>query len=184
MASNEQAQDEGAAKVYDLCSRRRPRGDEPKVPWGQLHAQLREIGPAGIEGYARALASPYWPARKTAATMIRHAQAPETMERIVALLTAALSDANKKVRRCAVEDLLKLPVTDARKRDEFVPKILPLLNDPSNRVRRMSAWSLGRWAEAVPLAAAAEALAGERDRMARYWKERLVRSVLRAPADK
>ena len=63
-----------------------------------------------------------------------------TGETVIGLLKRALSDPNRKVRRFAVEALLQdeMDVGDERKRTEFVPLVIPLLRDRSNRVRRLA----------------------------------------------
>ena len=169
-----------AERVFDLLCRRRPRDDQPGVGWVQLAKELGEIGPSGLDGYVRAMACPYWAARKTAVSLMRFCESPETVETLVVLMTRALSDSDKKVRRSAAEDLLGLDVPEERKRREFVPRVLPLLDDASKRVRLMAAWSLRRFAEVVPLATAARSVVNETDPKVRHFKDRLLRSVLDA----
>ena len=100
--------------------------------------RLRRIGTPGIEGFIRAFAQPH--ARTRAWTVLMLAGSPpDNTELIIELLKKGLKDTNKRVRRCAAMALLRLDISDERKRDEFIPLIAELLTDRSRNVRRVMA---------------------------------------------
>ena len=94
-------------------------------------------------------------------------------------LTQALRDSNRKIRKEAAWCLLQIDVAEERKVREFIPLLLPLLNDPSGRVRGSIAQLLAHdWAEHVPLESAAWAVLNTKDGILRVQMEELLRSVL------
>lgn len=80
--------------------------------------------------------------------------------------------------------LLHLEVEEQRKRRDFVPALVPLLRDPTPRVRKRAASELRPWAADIPLTAAALALAEEEDAAARGAMTRLVQAIVAAQAQK
>ena len=169
-----------AERVYDLIYRFRPRGDEPRVGWYEVVAELRKIGAKGIDGFIKAFASPYFHTRVGALRFLMADPPDESRELVIEMCKKALNDSNKQVRRFAVGALLDIQVDDRRKREEFLPLILPLLNDRSKFTRRMVAWRLMSWTEAIPLALAARSLLDEDDRCALDCKKVIVRKILDA----
>jgi RNA polymerase sigma factor (sigma-70 family) len=167
-----------AQKVFALVARPEP----PLEEWPNIAAELRRIGARGAEGLVRALQSPDWRARVTAAIMIR--QSGVAPEPVVEMLRACLSDSNQGVRGCAASALLALEVGDERKRREFVPLIVPHLGDLARGVRRRTAELLRDWAADVPLEAAAGALAREKHRATLARQQDLVLAVLEAREEK
>jgi HEAT repeat protein len=166
-----------------------PDSGGPAVGWFELMATFRSIGLRGVEGIAKALQSPHAPTRAIGAHMMTYVrpvkpegsseQDERAEETIISLLKKTAFDSNKKLRRFAI-DLLELDVGDDRKRREFVPLIVPLLNDCSTRVRRRAAWELQPWASEVPLSTVARALLNEQDAYTRGHMERLLRAALDA----
>jgi HEAT repeat protein len=106
--------------------------------------------------------------------MLKHHNAPNKGEFVVELLKKATLDNNKKVRAYAMAGLLDLNVSDERKQKEFIPLILPLLNDRSKRVRRFALESLGKYPQAVPLEAAATMFVNEKDAKLQKGVKRLI----------
>jgi len=177
---DESPKEDFGGRVFELLLRVRPREGVEKVPWDEMVAELRRIGTEGIEGYARALESPHHKTRATAASLVRLAEAADTTELVIELLKGALGDPNRKVRRMAGVALLYVNVPDERKRREFLPLVVPLLADPSRRVRRNLPWHLRKWAADVPLETVARAFVEETDPQARRCLGGLMRGVLAA----
>ncbi|HUW57133.1 MAG TPA: sigma-70 family RNA polymerase sigma factor [Planctomycetota bacterium] len=144
-------------------------------PWSETLAEIRKIGAAGLPGFIEAFKLPHWQSRRFASQMLT--QSTTSGETVVQLLKQAVTDSNKKVRRHAFY-LLGLDVDDERKRKEFLPLLIPLLEDRSARVRRRAAFDLRPWAADVPLAVAARALANEKHPATQGWIAGLVRAVL------
>ena len=100
-------------------------------------------------------------------------------EVVIARLTQALRDPNRKIRKSAAWRLLQIDVAEERKVREFIPLLLPLLNDPSGRVRSSIAQLLANdWAKHVPLESAAWAVLNTQDDILRMQMEKLLRLVL------
>ena len=140
-------------------------------------AEIRKIGADGLDGFAGALELPHWQSRRFAAQMLTNSE--QGGEGVVTLLKGMVNDPNKKVRKHSLSMLL-LDVGEARKRDEFLPLLIPLLGDRSALVRRNAAIRLRPWAADVPLEAAARALAYEGNEDARRATAVLVLAVLDA----
>ena len=171
-------------RVFDvLCRYERP---APPWPREEIEAELRKIGMDGVEGFKRAMQLPHGPTRRFALRFsgvmdgVARPSGDERREVIVEVLKEALRDPNKKVRAWAAPSLLSLDVDDQRRRDEFIPLILPLLADPTRQVRQRVAFELQSWAQHVPLAAAARTLADESHPHVRLAMGRLVHCVLEA----
>jgi RNA polymerase sigma-70 factor (ECF subfamily) len=153
---------------------------DDRMRWEELCAELRRVGPRGIEGYVRALESPHSPVRKAAVRMSPFSDSADTRETIVRLMKAGLKDRNNRVRRSAVDVLLSVDAAPDRRREEFVPLVIPLLWDVSRRVRKRAAYALGWHPDEVPLEPVVRALLDEDDSKVRPWKADLVRAVLDA----
>ena len=94
-------------------------------------------------------------------------------------LSQALQDPNRKVRRAAAWRLLEVDVDQARQGKELVPLLLPLLEDPSGRLRGFVAQLLAKELAAyVPLAAVARAVLNTEKGVFREQQEALMRAVL------
>jgi len=149
--------------------------------WTETLDELRKLGADVIPGFAQAFKLPHWQSRRFAAQMLRHTGAES--EEVIDLIKRMAADSNKKVRKHA-NALLHLKVDDERKRTEFIPLLLPLLRDRSGVVRWRTAYELLGWAADVPLEAAAEALANEKDAKVRGMLARLVRRIIAAQKQK
>lgn len=151
-------------------------------PWAEILGELMKIGMKGVGGFAQAMQSSHSRTRiftvQTLASVYAAAGSSESRkERLVELLKKGLRDRNKKVRRWALDELLDLDVPEKRVQSEFIPAIVPLLNDPTRIVRHRAAWQLQKWARDVPLEAAATALARETVPSAREEMAELVRRI-------
>ena len=173
---SEAPKDDFAKRVFELLSGLRARKTEDRIPWEQVVSELKKIGSRGIEGFVKALSSPYSSTRITAASMAT--KVPDTKEFIVELLRESLNDPNKKVRRFAVDSLLNCDADQRRKRKELVPLIVPLLHDPSKRVRRRAAYELIDYAADVPIREPVKALLVETDREARKLLKMLLHAMV------
>lgn len=168
---------EFAEKVFALLNLY-PKGHCPHN-WAVVIAELRRIGPPGIEGFIRAIAQPYARTRNWAIMMLEHIE-PEDIEVVIALLKKGLKDSNKKVRRSAATTLLHLEVPRRRKQEEFIPLIAELFTDPSRNVRRVlsTPWILGGYARDFPPEKLAAAIQQESDPQIRQrWQQLLLDTV-------
>ena len=169
-----------AARVFELlCAY--PKGG--RMWRTDTRAELKKIGTSGMEGFIKALDFPHWPTRRTAAHYLGWMPPNET---IVDLLKKGLTDRNRRVRSQAVDALLIwADVTDERRRKEFIPLIVPLLFDPSKKVRHFVAGRLcWKAADQVPLETVAEALVNEDDPANRERLLYLLQKVLETRSDK
>jgi RNA polymerase sigma factor (sigma-70 family) len=162
---SEAPKEDFAEQVFTILCQYRPAGKHPyeHLGWHETIEALRKIGGRGLDGFMRALDSRHSATRVFAMHMLEQHNAPQDAETIIQLLVKGLSDPNRKVRRHAVEALLRCEQPAERKRREFVPRIVSLLEDPSIRVRRQVAAELVNWWEDVPLAIATRALLAEKD---------------------
>jgi len=164
---SEAPKDRFGRQVFAILNRhQKPR----YVPWPQrveLAAEVERIGSLGIEGFVEALRSPHSPTRALAVSTLDSCKAPETKERVIALLKGALKDQNKKVRRTAVKALMKVDVEQERRVKEVVPLAAELLTDRSNRVRRIAASVLHNYARRLPLEQVVRGYVMELSRMGR-----------------
>lgn len=182
---SEAPREDFSERVFDLVNRYgRPALD--KNEWTGIREEIWKIGIPGVQGLIKAMAMPHSPTRRVAVANARLAYnfAPssetDAKEAIVDLLKKATKDPNRKVRTWAGSNLLNLKVPERRMREEFLPLVLPLLEDPSAHVRWRVAYELGdRCPEDVPLELAARALANERGK-ARCMLEGLVLAILRS----
>lgn len=165
-------------QVFDILSRYRPplvSSDE----WLGTGPKIREIGTAGFDGFTKALKSPNHHIRRVAVNML-HASG-QSQEVIEDLLKEALNDTNKKVRKIAFTRLSQAMHDDESRRKDIIPCLLPLLTDPSWRIRWMTAWQLYYFeglANYVPLDCVARAFLSEQDRRVQRHLRRLMRAVL------
>jgi HEAT repeat protein len=173
---SEAPKDDFPERVFLLLSGLRARRQEDRLTWEQVLGELKSIGTRGAQGFARALESPHSGTRVTAAAMARMVADPK--ETLVDLLKKSLADPNRKVRRFALDSLLHLAVDEKRKRREFVPLAVPLLTDPSKRVRRAAAYELIPYWQDVPMDAVVRALVGESDRESRKRQKTLLHPMV------
>jgi hypothetical protein len=162
------------------CSKSFPGIVAPWQTYGdEIASKLREIGAEGIDGFIKALESPHSPTRAFAARML---DASMPNDKIVEeLLKKSLTDSNKKVRKIAFWNLLKIMTRDEGKCRELMPCVLPLLADQSKRIRFCVALYLRYFdgcAKYVPLARVARAFVNEKDPSVRARMEKLMRAVL------
>ena len=151
--------------------------NRPNLWKSDISAEIQKIGSAGEEGFAKALQTPHWQTRRSAAHYLDEIPPTETT---IALLKQALSDSNKKVRKFAMGALMDLDVPEAQRRTEFLPLVIPLLRDHSRQVRIQTAWALRRWAEDIPGDALLEAVLEETETQARGAIEALARAAIRS----
>ncbi len=159
-----------AGRVFELLT-------QPHDWWQRMNG-TREIGIKGLDGFARALASPNSHMRKTAMHFILSNDEMRADEHVIDMLKRALADRNKKVRRAAVGTLIQMNVPIERKRGEFLPMIVPLLSDVSGRVRRNTAFYLIPFAGDVPLHLATAALLAEPNPHKAWPLRALVNAIL------
>ena len=168
-----------AGTVLDVLSRYRTPDEHARIPWAKIIAELRRIGPRGIDGYVRALQSQHSPVRATALGAIGLSETPDTREIVIRLLKTALKDPNKKVRRMAVDGLLRVDVPPSRRREEFVPLVVERLGDVSKRVRKRAAYVLSLYPSGVPWQPVVAAMLKERDPDVQSFIKQLLRAVLK-----
>ena len=96
----------------------------------------------------------------------------------VGLMKERLTDSNKKVRGLAVNALFDIAKQNEEKAKEFVPLLIPLLQDRSKKVRQGTARRLRMLSQYVPLKAAAQALLDEKHPSNRQIMESLLQAVL------
>ena len=172
-------------RVFDILSRYR----RPATPWGELDemaSMLREIGTQGKDGFIKALESPYFQTRRFAVRMLPVSGLSQ--EVIEELLKKALNDTHKKVRKIAFMGLIDTIREDESKRKDIIPCLLPLLTDPSWRIRSYFAWQLHCFegdtkeglAKYVPLDYVVNAFLDEKDRTVQRSLRELMRAVLDA----
>lgn len=166
-----------ANRVFELlCQYPEPKR---RGNWEAMVSELRRIGTPGVEGFIKAFALPHWRTRRFTIHMLGDAP-PQDTQVVIDLLKQGLKDANKRVRRHALQSLMDLDVSDARKRREFIPLVADLLFDPSKRVRRCAsqAWILGACAEDMPPDKVAAALKQETDPQIRRMMQRLLIQII------
>lgn len=172
----EAPQEDFAKRVFALLNRKGLSQEPSLAEVPGIVSQLRTIGIKGVEGLVQALRAPDWQTRTTALWMIKESGvAPEPA---VDLLKQLLADANQRVRGAAPAALLSLKVGEERKRQEFLPLIVPLLADPAKGVRRDVASTLQDWTADVPLEAAARALAEEMNGGVRRYLASVILGIL------
>lgn len=140
---------------------------------------LESHGKNVLEGIHRALASPHWPTRAYTVKVLRNITSLAD-EDIEPLLKKAVQDSNRHVRRHAAFALLQRTRNDMPKSKKIMPLITPLLQDPSNHLRRLMARKLRalHWASQIPLEVASEALIKAPNPKTREQMELLLRNVL------
>jgi len=173
-----------AKRVFSLLNCY-PQGRIRWKEWQAVEEELRKIAVPGVEGFIKALEMPHWQTRRMATEMMEYAL-PDHKEMVIELLKKSLSDPNRRVRRLAALSLMEVDVGFERKRDEFLPLVVPLLLDRSMRTRRRIAVLLqGGWGEDdmsahVPLEIIAEAHLREENELAKRWLGRLLEKRLQA----
>ena len=167
-------------RIYEILSRY----GRPTTPWeelGEIASELREIGTKGIDGFIKALESPYAQTRRFAVRMLPSSGLSQ--EVIEELLKKTLSDTNKKVRKIAFIRLAHIIHEDESKREDIIPCLLSLLTDPSWRIRLYVVWQLyyfEGYAKYVPLDRVVSAFLNEKDRRVQQHLRKLMRAILDA----
>lgn len=177
-------------RVFELlCLYGRPQPVWSSWPWAEFEEKLQEVGIDGVDGFRQAMEIPHAETRRFALrfiSMMQRVAATSTDDRaevLVELLKQALRDRNRKVRKGAMQQLLwKLETSESRVGNEFIPLVLPLLQDPSWKVRWRTAVDLRRWVAYVPLEVAARALAAEPHPRVRGPLSLLVQRILESGA--
>ena len=164
-----------AERVFELLNLH---GKSGHPDWSGVDAELRKIGAAGTEGFIRAFAQPHARTRTFALHHLEHGS-PDANEVLIELLKEGLRDSNKKVRRIAAGNLMRVDVPEQRKREEFVPLVSSLLTDPSVGVRRAVAthWIIGDLIYEYPLEKVVVAMAQENDPPTREKMEEVARTI-------
>jgi RNA polymerase sigma-70 factor (ECF subfamily) len=151
--------------------------EKNEIQYSQIVSEMMEFGDQAVEGLERILDLPHWPSRRLAWKFLR--ENPSDPETVIALFKRLADDPNKKIRKGCLR-LLFMDVDPDRKRKEFLPLLIPLLEDRSARVRCRAAWNFCNFAEDVPLEAASRALAIETNDKARAKLSDLVLAILDA----
>jgi RNA polymerase sigma-70 factor, ECF subfamily len=140
--------------------------------------EIKKIGSPGIPGFQKALAQNHWQTRRAAVGYMR--TLPPT-EDVIDMLKQSLNDTNKKVRRFAITQLLKLDVSEQRKREEFMPLICELMLDSSKTVRKIFTmmWPIKRYVSDIPPEKVAQALELETVPKLQQGFQRLLLAILR-----
>ncbi len=149
--------------------------------WHKTVAELKKIGPDGVDGFIRALESGEPRMRKSAVHML--GATGITSARIAELLIEALKDKNRKVRRFTLEVLINGDHKIGEKqKKQLLPVFLEMLHDKSRKVRQAVCWNLSHsdYAKQVPLEFVAKELAEEREKHTLQAKLNLLRAVLEA----
>lgn len=119
---------------------------------------LGSIGVAGMDGFTRAMELPHWRSRRLTVHYLGREYGlwkrgskgedddgpPESFafER----LKEALNDINWGIRKAVVKMLMRHPMmTEDERAERVIPLLIPMLSDPSNRVRSAVAMSLCFW---------------------------------------
>jgi RNA polymerase sigma-70 factor (ECF subfamily) len=144
----ENLKNEGPAKdtterVFNLLNLH----EQEELHYGQIASEMTEIGDDAVEGLARVFDLPHSGSRRFAAAFLPELSSDP--EPVISLLKRLVNDPNKRVRKTALR-LLFVDVDGNRKRTEFLPILLPLLEDRSSRVRCRAAWNLCKFADSVP----------------------------------
>ena len=172
-------------QVFDILSRY----GRPNVPWqkwDEIISKLREIGTEGMDGFIKALESPYSPTRRFAVKMLNASM--QTGDIAEGLLKKSLTDSSRKVRKIAFGGLIDIIRKDESKCRYIMPCLLPLLTDPSWRIRSYLAWQLHYFegdakeglAKYVPMDCVVNAFLGEKDLRVQRSLRELMRAVLDA----
>ena len=170
-------------RVFEILSRYR----RDATPWdelGEIASTLREIGAAGLDGFVKALESPYYQTRRFAVRILPDSGLSQ--EVIEQLLKKALNDANKEVRKLAFLEFAHIIYEDESRRKEIVPYLIPLLTDPSWRLRSYVASVLyGQdyfegYVRYVPLDCVVRAFLAEKNQIVKQNLIKLMRAVLDA----
>ncbi|MDY7011961.1 MAG: sigma-70 family RNA polymerase sigma factor [Planctomycetota bacterium] len=173
---SEAPKEDFAKRVFEILNLHSRPEHIRSIGWYELREELQKIGKAGMSGFTRALKSPHGSTRAFAASVL--ARSLPNDDEVATLLIKGLTDLNKKVRRHSVYALLYGDFDENRRRNEFIPLIVPLLADPSKRVRRAVAYELIDWAADVPVEAAAKALLVESDPESRKRLKMLLHAIV------
>ncbi len=138
---------------------------------------LEEIGEAGKDGFTRAMELPHWRSRRLTVHYLAgdYGDGGPGKDFVLERLKEALQDGNWGVRKAAIRRLMSPGplLTEEERARSVLPHLLPLLSDPSKRVRSEIVGDLGRWAlrrapkalvrQALPLRDVCRAAAVETD---------------------
>ncbi|NKB66608.1 MAG: sigma-70 family RNA polymerase sigma factor [Candidatus Latescibacteria bacterium] len=162
------------ARVFDLLCAYPSGGDFSD---GKTVATLEAIGEAGKGGFTRALELPHWRSRRLAVSYLarEYGDGGPSKEFAIERLQDALQDGNWGVRKAAAHTLMhgKPGQSNEERGRNIVPHLIPLLSDPSKRVRSAVVLDLCFWVcsnvskelvqQAIPLRAVCRAAAAETD---------------------
>jgi len=160
---SEAPKDDFGEKVYDILSRyHRPLVSLEE--WEEAASRIQEIGIAGVDGFVKALKSPYFQTRRFAVRILP--SCVQNQEVVEELLKKSLADTNKEVRRAAFRSLAEVMQGDNDKRKELATCLVKLLKDPSWRIRWYVAWWLADYdcAKYIQLEQIVEVFLEEKDR--------------------
>jgi RNA polymerase sigma-70 factor, ECF subfamily len=111
---------------------------------------LGEIGEAGKDGFTRAMELPHWRSRRLTVSYLAREYGDGGPPKAFAIerLKEALQDSNWGVRKAAAWTLMfgSPGQTEEERAQHVVPHLIPLLTDPSRRVRTAVVGFLGIWA--------------------------------------
>ncbi|MFC1453129.1 sigma-70 family RNA polymerase sigma factor [Verrucomicrobiota bacterium] len=158
----------------------------PRDEWHAVYQEIqKQIASAGHEGFLSAFESPHWRVRKMALGMAFDEWhfGGKRFDNDIGVLKKALADPNKKIRAFAINKLAGMDVDDELKQKEFVPLLLPMLDDKSERVRRVAAGSLAHLAGTVPWRVAARVEMTQHGRAKHGTMEAAARELLEAVID-
>ena len=149
--------------------------------WGEIASHLQKIGTAGVDGFVKALDSPYHQTRRFVVGMLPDSGLSQ--EIVEEFLKKALNDTNRKVRKHAFLGLVDITDKDKSKCRDITPYLIPLLTDPSWHIRAYVAWYL-HYAEGyvrhVSLDCVVSVFLDENDQRVRRNMEGLMRAILDA----
>jgi hypothetical protein len=172
-------------KVLDILCSYPARG---RMPNPNSRDALIQIGVQGKEGFLRAMSQPHWRTRRAAVHYLHagwHSGSPPSAlppDDALEVARLGLVDTNRAVRMQAAIVLISgLGMPRERWVHELIPLVLPLLFDPSKKVRHYVAGFLNwRAAHVVPVETAVQAMAREEERANLPRMQRLLRAVLEA----
>ena len=155
---------------------------------------LKAIGQAGKDGFTRAMELPHWRSRRLTVHYLArdYGKGGPGKDFAIERLKEALQDSNWGVRKAAVRMLMSPGpmLTEKERARSVVPHLIPLLSDPSKRVRSEIVGDLGRWAlrrapkelvrQAIPLQEVCRAASLETDERTLKRFQRLLGLLVQA----
>jgi RNA polymerase sigma-70 factor, ECF subfamily len=149
--------------------------ERQEAEWIPIAKEIGRLGEDAVPGLEKAMKLPHAMSRRFASKFLMDNTSDG--EQVIELLKRFREDPNKRIRKGSLK-LLFVDVSPERRRKEFIPLLLPLLEDPSARVRARAAANFCRVPEEVPLELASKALAVEQSARARKGLSKLVLSIL------